>query len=152
MNKTEFTINKLNYGWNRPFCELVSFAMWGAPWWLARPWLARQCFFKRGFWPLVARPGRPGPGREGGGRPTGPATGCVQRLHPNCRGLSIKCGENTPQLLAKFYRKLVAVFRRRDAQVALRSCCNTNKTLSSHISSNCFYGDNFNLNSPSFDV
>ena len=126
--------------------------MRGAPWWLARPRLARQCFFKRGFRLFVARPGRPGPAGGGGGRPTGPATGFVQRLHPNCPGLSIKCVENTPQLLARFYRKRVAVLGRRDAQVALRSCYSTNKTLSTHIYPIVFYEDEFNLNSPSFYV
>ena len=123
--KTEFWINRLNYGWNRPFCELESFALWGAPWLLARPRLARQCFFKRGFWPLVARVL---------GRQPGVCTDCI----PIARACPLSVGGNTPQLLAKFYRKLVAVFGRRDAQVALRSCCSTNKTLSSHILSNSF--------------
>ena len=40
--KSELRMNRLNYGWNRPLCELVPFAMWSAPWWLARPRLARQ--------------------------------------------------------------------------------------------------------------
>ena len=119
--KTEFWINRLNYGWNRPFCELVSFAMWGAPWWVARPRLARQCVFKRGFWRLVARPGRPGPGP---GRQPGVCKDCI----PIAQACPLSAGGNIPQLLAKFYRKLVAVFGRCDAQVALRSCCSTNKT------------------------
>ena len=126
--KSEFWISRLNYGWNRPFCKLVSFAMRGAPWWLARLRLARQCFFKRGFWPLVARPPFPssGPGRPVGrpGRQPGVCKDCI----PIARACPLNAGETTPQLLAKFYRKLVAVFRRRDAQVALRGCCNTNKT------------------------
>jgi hypothetical protein len=94
--KSEFRINRLNYGWNRPFCKLLSFAMQVAPWWLPRPRLARQCFFKRGFWLFVPRPGKPGPRPGEPARPTRPATGLVQRLHPNCPGLFIKCGKKHP--------------------------------------------------------
>ena len=136
--KSEFTINRLNYGWNRPFlnlCHLLCGVSHGGCRGLGR---RGNAFLSAGFG--SSSPDRAGraPAGEGGGRPTGPATGFVQRLHPNCPGLSIKCGKNTPQLLAKFYRKRVAVLGRRDAQVALRSCCSTNKTSSTHILSNCF--------------
>ena len=138
IKKSEFTINRLNYGWNRPFLNLCHL-LCGMPHGGCRG-LGRRgnAFLSAGFG--SSSPDRAGraPAGGGGGRPTGPATGFVQRLHPNCPGLSIKCGENTPQLLAKFYRKRVAVLGRRDAQVALRSCCSTNKTSSTHILSNCF--------------
>ena len=136
--KSEFRINRLNYGWNRPFCKLVSFAMQVAPWWLPRPRLARQCFFKRGFWLFVVRPGRPGHGPGGPVARPGRQPGWCKDCTPIARACSLSAGKNTPQLLAKFYRKRVAVFGRRDAQVVLRSCCNTNKTSSTHILSNCF--------------
>jgi hypothetical protein len=58
------------------------------------------------------------------GRQPGVCKDCI----PIAQACPLSAGGNIPQLLAKFYRKLVAVFGRCDAQVALRSCCSTNKT------------------------
>jgi hypothetical protein len=95
--------------------------MRGVPWWLAQPRLARQCFFKRGFCPLVARQG---PSPAGRGRQPGVRKDCT----PSACGWLLDASKSPPQGLAKFYRKSVAVFGRRNARAALRSCCSINKT------------------------
>ena len=43
-------------------------------------------------------------------------------------GWLLDASKSPPQVLAKFYTKSVAVFGRRNARAALRSCCNINKT------------------------
>ena len=109
--------------------------MRGARWWLAWPRLARQCFFKRG---AVARPGR--------------LPGVCNDCTPIAWGCLLSAVKTTPQLLAKFYRKRVAVLGWRKDQVALRSCCSTNRTYRPTPYPIVFYEDNLNLNSPRFDV
>ena len=49
--KSGFWINRLNYGWNRPFCKLVSFAMRGAHGgWHGLGWRGND-FLSAGFGP-----------------------------------------------------------------------------------------------------
>ena len=78
--------------------------------------------------------------------------GVCQDCTPIDRVCLSSAGKSTSQLLANFYRKHVAVGGQRNAQVALRSSWSTSKTYRPTPHPIVFHEDNFNFNSPRFDV